>query len=280
VIAAADLETPAVFIDGQHGWVFATDHFPGPDGASAYIGGQIALYRTSDGGLTWARVASGPATSQIWASSSDAYGILPFAASRHLQFVTPGLGWLCGDSSHPDLSSYSWLSVTYNGGITWQAANLAFPAGASASWCPTFFTEREGIFPVVTFGPPPQYIRGTLLFKTQDGGQNWTSVAVPLDVVNADFVDLQHAVALEDGGKALLSTSDGGIHWACVLLQLPFTRLMSVDFVSPTVGWLLATSPSSTAVGDGQAPQKGAVFTLLHTKDGGRTWHEIAHSVV
>jgi hypothetical protein len=55
---------------------------------------------------------------------------------------------------------------------------------------------------------------------------------------------------------------------------------MSVDFVSPTVGWMLATSPTSTAVGDGQAPQKGDVFTLLHTTDGGRTWHEIARSVV
>jgi photosystem II stability/assembly factor-like uncharacterized protein len=133
---------------------------------------------------------------------------------------------------------------------------------------------------VVTFGPKPQYVRGTLLFKTQDGGQSWSSVAVSLDVANADFVDLQHAVALEDGGKALLSTSDGGTHWTRVPLHLPFTRLMSVDFVSPMVGWMLATSPPSTAAGDGQAPPKGDVFALLRTTDGGRTWREIARSVV
>src|SRR5947209_1837457 len=45
LINARDLETPAVFVDDLHGWVFATDHFPGPDPGSAYIGGQIVLYR-------------------------------------------------------------------------------------------------------------------------------------------------------------------------------------------------------------------------------------------
>src|SRR5947209_4861479 len=45
LINARDLQTPAVFVDDLHGWVFATDHFPGPDPGSAYIGGQIVLYR-------------------------------------------------------------------------------------------------------------------------------------------------------------------------------------------------------------------------------------------
>jgi hypothetical protein len=102
---------------------------------------------------------------------------------------------------HPELSSYAWMAVTNDGGATWQAANLAFPPGSLARWRPTFFTEREAIFPVVAFGPAPQYVRSTLLFKTQDGGQSWTSTAVPLDVANADYVDLQHAVALKTGAK-------------------------------------------------------------------------------
>jgi photosystem II stability/assembly factor-like uncharacterized protein len=280
VIAAADLETPALFVDGLHGWAFATDHFPGPDATSSYIGGQIALYRTSDGGITWQRIASGSATSQIWTSSSDAYGAPPFAASARLQFVTPGLGWLMGTSAHPDLSTYTWMSVTDDGGITWRSVNLAFPAEAMAVWRPTFFTEREGVFPVLTFGPAPQNVRGTMLFKTQDGGQTWSSVAVPMDVTNATFLDLQHAVALDIDKKAIVSTSDGGIHWTSVSLQLPFTRLMSADFVTPAVGWMLATNRTNSVLPEHGAPQKGDVFALLHTTDGGKTWQEIAHSVV
>ena len=107
VIDARDLETPAVFVDALHGWVFSTDHFPGPDPGSAYIGGQIALYRTSDGGKSWQRIASGPSTSQIATTSDDAYGIPPFAASAHMQFVTPSTGWLIGSALHMDLSNYS-----------------------------------------------------------------------------------------------------------------------------------------------------------------------------
>jgi photosystem II stability/assembly factor-like uncharacterized protein len=53
VVNARYLETPAVFIDAQHGWFLATDHFPGPDPGSAYIGGEIALYRTTNGGYSW-----------------------------------------------------------------------------------------------------------------------------------------------------------------------------------------------------------------------------------
>jgi photosystem II stability/assembly factor-like uncharacterized protein len=280
LIAAADLETPAMFVDGLHGWVFATDHFPGPDATSAYIGGQIALYRTSDGGITWARVASGPATSQIGGSSSDAYGAPPFADSARLQFVTPGLGWLMGTSARSDRSSYTWMSVTYDGGITWRAVTLPFPAESLALWRPTFFTEDEGVFPVLTFGPAPQNVRGTLLFKTQDGGQAWTSTAVPLDVTNGVFMDLQHAVALEDGGKALLTTSDGWYHWTRVPLHTSFTRISAVDFVSPTLGWILADNRDLMRHGPEGGPGKGDVIALLRTTDGGRTWHEIAHSVV
>jgi photosystem II stability/assembly factor-like uncharacterized protein len=43
---------------------------------------------------------------------------------------------------------------------------------------------------------------------------------------------------------------------------------------------MLATNRTISVQNEHGAPQKGDVFTLLHTTDGGRTWHEIAHSVV
>jgi hypothetical protein len=47
VINGAGLIGSPVFVDGLHGWIFATDHFPGPDPASAYI------YRRPDGSVPY-----------------------------------------------------------------------------------------------------------------------------------------------------------------------------------------------------------------------------------
>lgn len=280
VIAAVDLETPAVFVDGLHGWVFATDHFPGPDAGSAYIGGDIALYRTSDGGASWQRIASGPSTSQITATTDDAYGIPPFAASARLQFVTPSTGWLIGSSSRPDLASNSWLYMTQDGGNSWRQVALSFPDEALALWPPTFFTERVGVFPILTSGPAPQYVRGTLIFSTRDGGQTWTSAAVPKDVTNATFLDLQHAVAFDADTKALIATNDGWNHWTSTPIPTTFTRMYAFDFVSPTLGWALADNHIILRPEPGGGIRKGGKIALLHTTDGGQTWQEIAHSVM
>lgn len=281
LINARDLQTPAVFVDDLHGWVFATDHFPGPDPGSAYIGGQIVLYRTHDGGKTWQRIASGPSTSQIASTSDDAYGIPPLAASARMQFVTPSTGWLIGSALHRDMSNYSWLYVTHDGGSSWHKVDLSFPAQALALWRPTFFTEQEGLFPVLTSGPAPQYARGTMLFTTQDGGQSWTSTAVPFDVTNAVFIDMNHAVSVNaTDSMSLYTTSDGWKHWTKVQIQTTFKRIYGFDFVSPTLGWALADNRTFFLPEPGGGIRKGDVIALVQTTDGGRTWHEIAHSVV
>ncbi len=281
VIAARDLETPAMFVDTLHGWVFATDHFPGPDPSSAYIGGEIALYRTDDGGNTWQRVASGPSTPQINATTDDAYGIPPLAASAQMQFVTPTTGWLIGTSLRPDSSNYSWLYVTHDGGSTWQPVDLAFPAQALAIWRPTFFNAQEGLFPALTSSSPPQNTRGTLIYSTQDGGQTWTSTAVPFDVTGAAFIDMQHAIAASNTqDKTLYTTSDGWKHWTTVSIQTSFSRIYGFSFVSPTLGWALADNRTHFIPAPGGGVQKGDMIALLQTTDGGKTWQETAHAVV
>lgn len=276
VLKARDLETPAVFVDALHGWELATDNFPGPDPSSAYIGSHIALYRTSDGGQSWQRIASGLSTSQIPETSDDAYGYPPFAASARMQFVSASTGWLIGTSSHHDSSNYSWLYVTHDGGNSWKQVTLSFPDQALALWQPTFFTQQQGLFPVLT--TDAQSKNGTLLYTTQDGGKSWSSTKMPFDVTNAIFIDMNNAVNPSNDSKSIYTTSDGWKHWANVSIKTSFKRIYSFDFVSLTQGWALADNRTLLYPEPGGGIRKGDVISLLQTSDGGQTWQEIARS--
>ncbi len=282
VIIARNLETPPTFVDGLHGWILATDGFPGVDPGSAYIGQHIALYRTNDGGKTWQRIASGLATSQLSVTSDDAYGIAPLSASARMQFVTASTGWLAGTSYRKDNSQFSWLYVTHDGGSTWQQVSISISPQAAVLWSPRFFNAQDGLLPVLTSGPAPQYARGTMIYVTHDGGQTWTSTTVPFDVTNGEFLDMNHAwtggATVDD--KTFYTTSDGWRHWTKGYMNVAFKRIYGFSFVSPLVGWALGDNRVHFLPELGGGIRKGDIIAVLKTTDGGQTWQEIAHSIV
>jgi photosystem II stability/assembly factor-like uncharacterized protein len=144
-------------------------------------------------------------------------------------------------------------------------------------WFPTFFTEQDALFSVLISSPVPQ----TILYTAHDGGQTWTNTTVPFDVTNAMFIDMNHAVATIASGNGFYITNDGWKHWTKVEIQSTFKLIFAFDFVSPALGWALADNPPAHPLPEpGGGMSKGYVIALLQTTDGGRTWREIAHSVV
>ncbi len=282
VVKARYIETPAVFVDALHGWFLATDHFPGYDPGSAYIGKEIALYRTVDGGKTWQRIASGPATSQLPGTSDDAYGIVPLTAATRMQFVTATTGWLAGSSFHSDQSEFSWLYVTHDAGTIWHQVDISFPPQSLLLWSPRFFTQQDGLLPALTSGPAPQNAPGTILYVTHDGGLTWTGTAVPFDVTNGEFLDMNNAwaSAVNENDKAFYTTSDGWQHWTKGHMTVTFKNISGFSFVTPGIGWALADNRTRFFPASGGGLRKGDIIALLKTTDGGQTWQEIAHSVV
>jgi photosystem II stability/assembly factor-like uncharacterized protein len=285
VVNARYLETPAVFIDAQHGWFLATDHFPGPDPGSAYIGGEIALYRTTNGGKSWQRIISGPSTSQLPTTSDDAYGIAPFTANDRMQFVTPATGWLAGTTFHGNDNSDGWLYMTHDEGVTWQKVVIpSSPSGSVGIDLPVFFTAQNGLLLISTSGPAPQYEQKTLPYTTHDGGQSWTwtGVTTSLNISRDNFIDMDHAWAtsVNSTDKLFYSTNDGGQHWSKVSLQTTFKQVTIFNFVSPDFGWATATNFERHLPEPGGGMRKGDIIAILKTTDGGRTWHEVSHSQV
>ena len=279
VVNASPLETAAVFVDGMHGWFLGTDDFPGNDSGSSYIGKNISLYRTSDGGATWKKIGSRPAVSQLPVTSDDAYGIVPFAASARMQFLDQTTGWLAGTSYRKDNTSFCWLYVTHDGGSTWHQISIAFPAGGLVAWTPKFFNAQDGVLPVYMNGPGSQGTPGTMLFVTHDGGQTWSGTTIAMDVTYAEYIDMEHAWNLADTStKQFYATSDGWRHWTTGKMITSFKRITKVDFISPTVGWALADNQTAFVPAPGGGIRAGDVIGLLKTMDGGKTWSEISYS--
>ncbi|MHB8599529.1 MAG: WD40/YVTN/BNR-like repeat-containing protein [Ktedonobacteraceae bacterium] len=279
---AGYLETPPVFIDALHGWVLVTDNYPGFDPGSTYIGKEIALLRTVDGGHSWQKIGSSAATSQLPVTSDDAYGTAPFTASTRMEFTSSTDGWLVGTSYRKDNSSFSWLYVTHDGGTNWSKVALSFPAQSDALWTPQFFTAQDGLLTVSTSGPAPTYTPETMLYATHDGGATWTGTFIPFDVTYATYLDMTHAWLWTGSLKqyTFSITSDGWRHWTKENLSTSFANIYSFDFVSPTLGWALADNVQFRRPEPGGGLSPGDTIALLKTTDGGHTWQEVARSTV
>jgi photosystem II stability/assembly factor-like uncharacterized protein len=111
---------------------------------------------------------------------------------------------------------------------------------------------------------------GTVL-RTEDGGYEWQSCAIPPGAEKLDFRgvwawDANAAMVMSSGRgeeSRLYRTTDGCSHWALVLTNPDKDGFWDgIVFASRAVGYLL---------GD---PVKG-VFPLLRTSDGGLTWTKI-----
>lgn len=281
VLNARALFSSPVFVDGQHGWFLGTDHFPGSDARSSYIGQEIALFRTSDGGNSWQRVASGNAISQLPVTSDDGYGMFPpFTANARILFTNPTTGWIIGATYHADTTSTSWLYVTHDAGNTWQHVGLSFSPQAMAVWTPSFFDEHDGLFPVLIDGSTSQ----TAIYRTYDGGKVWTQSAfVPFDVTGSVFISMNSAWTYGASSleKIFYTTSDDWKHWTKHVTTSTFKQLYGFSFVSSQLGWALGENRTGRWLPEpGGGSRPGNLIGILKTTDGGRTWQEVSYAKV
>jgi photosystem II stability/assembly factor-like uncharacterized protein len=176
------------------------------------------------------------------------------------------------------------LSVSRNGGVTWQEIT---PAGSqSGGCCMVFFLDARHGWAGGAWSPSSPTVK---IFETLDGGTSWTKVgdAGPTSsgpcCPTMDFIDMNHGwIIYNDGTSAggiqalavgagytgkLLQTTDGGAHWSAlpnlpaVAAQRPFFETTSLHFVDSQRGWYVGSND--------QISQH-----LFMTQDGGQSWSE------
>ncbi len=102
---------PPHFLTTQQGWIeVATNGGPGAGSES------VALFHTSDGGLTWSQLAS---------TDDPRSGLSRGGLKSGISFKDALNGWATGH----DASFTPWLYVTHDGGKTWRQLPYMYPRG-------------------------------------------------------------------------------------------------------------------------------------------------------
>jgi photosystem II stability/assembly factor-like uncharacterized protein len=241
-----------VFADAQNGWLLA---HVGAGMSHDYV----ALFRTQDGGQSWARLI-------------DPYGDSGIQVCQKTGLVFPSAqnGWLTGDCG--GVMAGAFLFQTTDGGQTWQPVTLPAPVDAprlfsdSGPLCstqsPVFSSPQAGKLIVrcmdTTVDP---YVTSYYLYTTSDGGASWIQASSPAGTLAFEAGDTGWALS-----RDLFHTTDGGRTW---------TKVKTVNwdgqfsFVSDTLGWAVARAETDT----------GTRIALVQTTDGGQTW-TIIHPVI
>jgi photosystem II stability/assembly factor-like uncharacterized protein len=195
-----------------------------------------------------------------WVEQTNPLGFGEEAMVGKVHFVSSVEGWISANGGR--------FLHTTDGGNNWEIIdpfptdtvwNFSDPA-VDMCWVNENYGWRLNIL-----GTDFNDARGALLYKTTNGGINWTKkyVSTKTSVVAAqiDFVDQNYGwITLYDlslGERILLKSTDGGNTWNEVNVYSPDGAW--VDFIDHNNGWLLTTSPHPP-------------YEIQRTTDGGTNW--------
>ena len=162
----------------------------------------------------------------------------------------------------------------------------------------TFLTSKENLSKVYFVDDKNGWLAGNVsvgqfdnllaksIYNTNNGGKTWQKVTVPfpkdayiqdLFFINKSvgWIQLQTDAECWEGGKMqswILKTMDGGKTWHSIFNQEDKSHYKKIIFVSETEGWMIGTKSPTGCV-----YEKGLLYK---TKDGGKTWNNLADRVV
>ncbi len=244
--------TALSFADAQHGWLLT---HVGVGMSHDYV----TLFRTTDGGLTWARLLDPYNNGQIQACQKT--GML---------FLDSQVGWLTGDCG--GVMAGAFLNRSEDGGLSWTYIDLPAPLdqpllydvntwAACGSYDLRFFDPQTAVLGVrcTLYDPAssdPSFAH--YMYTTQDGGLIWSSRSYPGGTLM--FVTPQNGWA---HSRDIYQTTDGGVTWDLVNNVHWDARF---NFISPQLGWAASYTDSEHA--------------LVATTDGGAHWFMLEPMIV
>ena len=226
-------------LDPLHLWATSSD----------CAGGGVTVWRSSDGGHTW---AGAPAGFHNCSAGSFA----------HLQFVDPLHGWIVLTSANGPVTS---LEATTDGGATWRQADARLPEDGDVM----FSTPTDGYLGA---NPAGQFAFGaSALYVTHDAGRTWARVTIHLGdpgLPNPSWSVIYGVPTFVDASTGVLP------------ITVASANIAAVEWWETTDGgasWHLHT-PLTAAPGGIDASPEPTMSPLLSSVTGPHVWWVLART--
>jgi photosystem II stability/assembly factor-like uncharacterized protein len=232
------------FLNTQEGWLEIWTH----GGSNAGLE-TVDILHSLDGGQSWQKVNSPPDEGM----------------KNGISFKDAQNGWATGD----DTSNTPWLYVTHDGGQSWQQQSLPDMPGAGSSTVfykttPPVLFGNYGELPVYIYNGGPK-TEGMLLYKTNDGGQSWTTDyktnQAALDPGTPDdlyILNQNYAWTNDSQDGTIRMTDSAGLVW---IDEAKVSLVQGISFIDPSNGFAIGQN------------------TLYRTTDGGQHWQIINYTI-
>lgn len=290
-IAANDL-VAATFVTDKLGWVTVGHRLERRND-------RLEVYRTSDGGATWSKIAldqfdsfqlsalqitfvnarDGWALASLSEMTNDRPGALyrttdgganwtrsPAPIGGAMQFMSATTGWIIGGRVN---YVRNLIFMTQDGGQTWVEQRLDVPPSAVNAnimiGAPVFFSARVGAIAV-------NLEKSVQIYRTEDGGRTWTGVysfpLQPTDQIALPVLAAHDVNALLAIGGGLYTTADSGATWKQIPANVNLGSALTLGLNEHGDGWAVIATGSCAA----QFSSRCNNTQLLTTKDGGVVW--------
>ncbi|WKN43304.1 ELWxxDGT repeat protein [Tunicatimonas pelagia] len=240
-------------LDEQRGFFFNQDEglYESTDGGNQWnlvcqSRGEVWGMATNEAGNNV--IAVGQAISNYWEQHThklilasrnsvwETVSVLEIDQRTRLNMINKSSGFVKTNS----YQGYTTAFITYDAGLTWKP----FPLPTNDQGDLSMYNEKIGF-----------YFTNDILYKTEDGGNNWNSIVNSRGIQSIKFLNDQ--IVLASSYKEVSRSTDGGNSWETILTNNESEYFHKLDFVNNTTGFI---------------KRKNVVYK---TEDQGKTWKNI-----